>query len=266
MYMITAVIETPRGQGQKFDFDPESGCFKLKKMMPSGMVFPFDFGFVPGTIGDDGDPIDVMVISEAETFTGCAIDCRLIGAITAKQTERDGTEVRNDRLVAVPEVSMQYKAVHSLNDLPKDILSQIENFFYSYNTQAGKEFKVLARVTPERAWRLVKKGKVEESQKVMIRLFLPIYDKDGMKFPDHYYTTLHKKLSKKFGGLTVYTRSIAKGFWKAKAKVTIKENVLIHEVMAANVDKLFWQKIKSSMMKKFAQRDLLITSSKISRI
>jgi inorganic pyrophosphatase len=266
MEVITAIIETPRGKGQKFDFEPASGYFKLKKIMPAGMVFPFDFGYIPGTIGEDGDPVDVLVISELETFTGCAVDCRLIGAIEASQKEPDGKEMRNDRLIAIPEVSIQFADVRSLNELPDEILSQIESFFCNYNRQAGKEFKVLNRATAAEAVALVKQAVERNTPTMLIHFPLPLYKQDGKKFPSNYYTTLHQKLVKKFGGLTVYSRSPAEGFWQADDKKVIKEDMLVHEVMASEVDELFWQKLKSSLMKKFEQQDVIITCSRISRI
>src|SRR5690606_37300903 len=105
---VLVVIETPRGKDHKYDYDPVSGYFQLKKVMPAGLVFPFDFGYIPGTKGGDSDPLDVLVISELQTITGCAMDCRIIGAFTAEQTERDGQKMRNDRFVAIPIVSQQY--------------------------------------------------------------------------------------------------------------------------------------------------------------
>lgn len=97
MKVVNAIIESPKGQGHKYDFEPETKFFKLMKVLPAGLVFPFDFGFIPKTKGEDGDPLDVVVISEIPTFPGCSMDCRIIGAITANQTEKDGETVRNDR-------------------------------------------------------------------------------------------------------------------------------------------------------------------------
>jgi len=102
------IIETPKGSHQKFNYEPKSGSFLLSKLMPAGMVFPFDFGFLPGTVGDDGDPLDVMLISELNTFTGCMVGCRIIGGIKAQQRKKNGKITRNDRFIAVPEISLTY--------------------------------------------------------------------------------------------------------------------------------------------------------------
>jgi inorganic pyrophosphatase len=79
------VVETPRGDRNKYKLDEQTGRFKLSKVMPEGMVFPFDFGYFPETKGEDGDPLDVLVLSDEPTSPGCLIDCRLIGVMLARQ-------------------------------------------------------------------------------------------------------------------------------------------------------------------------------------
>jgi inorganic pyrophosphatase len=155
MYAITAVVETPKGSAQKYDYDPKYKWFKLKKMLPSGMIFPFDFGFIPKTKGQDGDPLDIIIISELKSFPGCVMDCRVIGGITAEQTEK-GKTVRNDRFLAVPEASQMFAEVKSVEDLPVDIIEQLENFFINYNKEEGKTFKPLQRINAKKAYRLIK--------------------------------------------------------------------------------------------------------------
>jgi inorganic pyrophosphatase len=148
---ITALIESPKGFSQKFDYDPKERRFRLNKILPAGLVFPFDFGMIPGTKGEDGDPLDIIVIAESATFPGCLVDCRIIGALQAEQTERDGTTMRNDRFIGIPKVSPLFSEVTTLEDLPEAILNQLEAFFTNYNAQAGKEFKVTARLNAAEA-------------------------------------------------------------------------------------------------------------------
>lgn len=154
---ITAMIECPKGFTQKFDYDPETQRFRLSKILPAGLVFPFDFGMIPGTKGADGDPLDIIVISESATFPGCLIDCRLIGALQAEQTERNGETMRNDRFVGVPNVTQLFSEIDTLNQLPEAILNQLETFFKNYNEQAGKQFKVTARLNAMQAAQLLNK-------------------------------------------------------------------------------------------------------------
>lgn len=155
MQTITAIVETPKGSAEKYDYDKKNKWFKLKKIMPAGMVFPFDFGFIPGTKGGDGDPLDIIIISEFKSFPGCAMDCRIIGGILAKQTEK-GKTVRNDRFIAIPEASQLFADIKSIDDLPKDIIEQLKNFFINYNEEAGKKFKPLKNISAKDAYKLIK--------------------------------------------------------------------------------------------------------------
>lgn len=149
------IVESPKGSGHKYDYEPDLGLFKLNKVLPAGLVFPFDFGFIPNTIGGDGDPLDIIVISEITSFPGCAMDCRIIGALKAEQTERSGETMRNDRLIAIPEVSQLFDEIQEVEQLPEDFLKQLESFFVNYNEQAGKKFKVLERLNASQASDLI---------------------------------------------------------------------------------------------------------------
>jgi inorganic pyrophosphatase len=156
MEPINITIESPKGSGHKYDFEPELNRFKLKKILPAGMVFPFDFGFIPNTKGEDGDPLDVVVISEISCFPGCCIDCRIIGAIKVNQTERDGKTMRNDRYFAVPVVSHLFSNINSIHELPEAILNQIESFFRNYNEQADKKLDIIQRINGPEAYQMIK--------------------------------------------------------------------------------------------------------------
>lgn len=149
--IITAMIECPKGFNQKFDFDPESQRFKLSKILPAGLIFPFDFGMIPWTKGEDRDPLDVIVIDERGTFPGCMMEIRIVGALQAEQTERDGKTMRDDRLIGVPVVSQLFPRVNDLRERPENILNQLEHFFWNYNEPAGKQFNVTARYSAAEA-------------------------------------------------------------------------------------------------------------------
>src|SRR6202030_2361459 len=102
--LLQVIVETPKGSRNKFSFDPEQEIFALKKVLPAGMVFPYDFGFLPKTIAPDGDPIDVLLLMDEPAFPGIAVRARLIGIIEGEQM--DGKKrIRNDRLVAVAEAN-----------------------------------------------------------------------------------------------------------------------------------------------------------------
>ena len=152
------VIETPKGGHNKFKFDPNLGVFMMNGVLPEGMAFPYDFGFLPSTKGDDGDPLDVLLFMDEPAFTGCLIPSRLIGVIEAEQTEKDKTRERNDRLVAVPVKSRVYSECKSLKDIEKNRIDEIEQFFVSYNRVHGKKFKVIDIHGPNKAEKLAREG------------------------------------------------------------------------------------------------------------
>jgi inorganic pyrophosphatase len=98
--MIQVIVGTPRGSRNQYKYDKQTRQLNLSKVMPEGMIFPYDFGFIPETEGEDGDPLDVLVLIDEPTFPGCQVECRLIGVIEAEQ-EQSGKKIRNDRLIAV---------------------------------------------------------------------------------------------------------------------------------------------------------------------
>jgi inorganic pyrophosphatase len=152
-----AIIETPKGYRNKFDYDPDSNLFMLGGLLPEGMMFPFDFGFIPSTLGDDGDPLDIMVLMDAPAHVGCLMDVRIIGVILAKQTQ-DGKTESNDRLLGVAIHSYEHEDLESINDVSKTLLDQVEEFFVSYNKQRGKKFKITGLGGPRRAIKFLKAG------------------------------------------------------------------------------------------------------------
>jgi inorganic pyrophosphatase len=102
----------------------------LGGLLPEGMMFPFDFGFIPSTLGDDGDPLDILVLMDAPAHPGCLIDVRIIGIINAEQSEEGKTEA-NDRLMGVAVHSYQHEDISTIDDVSKTLLSQVEEFFTS---------------------------------------------------------------------------------------------------------------------------------------
>ncbi|HEX6184040.1 MAG TPA: inorganic diphosphatase [Pyrinomonadaceae bacterium] len=155
---LNVVIDTPKGSRNKYAYDEKTGLFKLGGVLPAGASFPFDFGFVPSTLGGDGDPLDVLVLMDEPAFTGCLVHVRLVGIIEAEQTERDGETERNDRLIGVAAESRLQRHVRALGSLNPDLVEEIEHFFISYNQVKGKEFKPLGRFGPRKALRLVEEG------------------------------------------------------------------------------------------------------------
>lgn len=156
--ILNAVIETPKGSRNKYKYEPQQGLFLLHTVLPAGAVFPFDFGYIPETQGQDGDPLDVLILMDEPGFTGCLVCVRLVGVIEAEQTNPDGKILRNDRLVAVAESSKDHADVITLKEVSQELLDEITHFFVSYEEMEGKQFRPLGQRGPKRALRLVKDG------------------------------------------------------------------------------------------------------------
>jgi|694.fasta_scaffold61896_4 inorganic pyrophosphatase len=157
---IHSVIESPRGCQNKYKLNEEHGYFELHRVLPYGMFFPLDFGFIPGTRADDGDPLDVLVFMDEPTFTGCVAKVRLIGAITAEQRSKALPQwTRNDRLLAVSVVSHTHQKIGSIDDIDPGLIGELEQFFVSYNKVQGKEFKIIERVGIDSAKDLLERAK-----------------------------------------------------------------------------------------------------------
>jgi len=155
--LLQVVIETPAGSRNKFAFDPDQSVFALKKVLPAGMVFPYDFGFLPQTLAPDGDPIDVLLLMDEPAYPGCLVASRLIGVIEGEQI--DGKKkVRNDRLVAVANANHMYANIRKLEDLPGKWLEELQVFFVNYHNLEGKKYELLGCKGADVAYTLIKKA------------------------------------------------------------------------------------------------------------
>ena len=155
--LLRVVIETPKGSRNKFAFNSKEHIYELKKVLPAGMTFPYDFGFVPSTKADDGDPVDVLVLMDEPAFPGCVLTCRLIGVIEGEQGDKKKKE-RNDRIVAVEKDAHSWADIKTIDDLGKQFCRELEEFFVNYHRLSGKQYRVLGTKGPGQARRLVKSG------------------------------------------------------------------------------------------------------------
>jgi len=140
--MLQVVIETPKGSRNKFAFNVDDHIFELKKVLPAGMAFPYDFGFVPSTKADDGDPVDVLVLMDEPAFPGCALKCRPIGVIQGLQGDKKN-KVRNDRIIAIEKDAHSWADIKTIGDLSKQFLRELEEFFVDYHKLSGEQYLVL---------------------------------------------------------------------------------------------------------------------------
>ncbi|WP_456481505.1 inorganic diphosphatase [Methanopyrus sp.] len=136
--VVYAVIEIPRGSRNKYEYDEERGFFKLDRVLYSPFHYPLDYGFIPRTLYDDGDPLDILVIMQDPTFPGCVIEARPIGLM--KMLDKGE---QDDKVLAVPTEDPRFKDVEDLDDVPKHLLDEIAHMFSEYKRLEGKETEVL---------------------------------------------------------------------------------------------------------------------------
>lgn len=151
------IIETPKGSRNKYAFDAEERIFGLTKVLPAGMEFPYDFGFIPSTKGGDGDPLDALVLMDEPAFAGCRLSCRVVGVIEAEQGEKGATE-RNDRIVCVEQGNHSFTHVKHIDDMGAQFEKEIEEFFVNYHKLSGEQYRILGLKGPAQARKIIKAG------------------------------------------------------------------------------------------------------------
>ena len=156
---VRVVVEANAGSRNKLKYLPDIGAFELHHVLPLGTSFPYDFGFLPSTLGEDGDPLDAVVFADEPVPPGTIVACRLIGVIEAQQGRPGEAKKRNDRFLAVARMSHVYRDWHNVGDVPARALDELEAFFVSYNAQRGTEFEVLGRAGAARAAQLMAQGR-----------------------------------------------------------------------------------------------------------
>ena len=135
--MIEVFVEIPRGSRNKYEWDSRTGRFRLDRMLFSAVHYPGDYGFVTGAWGEDGDPLDALVILNEPTFPGCSIDARVVGVFYMHDDKG-----RDTKILAVPDSDPRWRHVHELNDVPKHMLDEIAHFFSIYKDLEGKKVSV----------------------------------------------------------------------------------------------------------------------------
>jgi inorganic pyrophosphatase len=136
--IINVLIEIPAGSKNKYEFDKDLNAFALDRVLFSSVQYPYDYGFIPNTLADDGDPLDGMVIIDQPTFPGCVIAARPIGMLEMI----DGGD-RDEKILCVPDKDPRYANVKSLKDIPSHRLDEIAEFFKTYKNLEKKVTEIL---------------------------------------------------------------------------------------------------------------------------
>ncbi len=153
------VVESPRGSTVKLKYDAALGVMSMSRPLTHGLIYPFDWGFVPGTEGPDGDPLDAIVVWDSATFPGIVLPCRAIGIVRIDQREPGkAARQRNDRVVALPLKAPRFDQVRSIRDLPKRTREELEHFFLAVTALEKKDVRILGWDGPPAALRYLKHG------------------------------------------------------------------------------------------------------------
>ena len=147
MDTVDVIIEIPRGSQNKYEYDHESHTIKLDRHLLVSMGYPAEYGFIPDTLGGDGDPLDALVLTEYPTFPGCLIESKIVGMCV--MTDEKG---QDEKLIAVPDYDPRWKSVNDIDDVPKEVLDRIAHFFTVYkDLDEGKWMKVEGFVGRDKA-------------------------------------------------------------------------------------------------------------------
>jgi inorganic pyrophosphatase len=149
--VLRVVVESPRGSRAKLKYEPRLGAFAFSRPLPLGLVYPYDWGFVPGTRAADGDPVDAMVYCDAGTQPGVIVACRPIALLCVEQDGRDGGRQRNDRLIVVPAADPR-----APDDLAPRVRTELEKFF---RAAAKQEIEILGWSTARDADALIERSR-----------------------------------------------------------------------------------------------------------
>jgi inorganic pyrophosphatase len=155
---VHVVVESPRGSTVKLKYDPTLEAFGLSRPLAEGLVYPYDWGFVPSTRASDGDPLDVMVVWDRPSFPGVVLRCRLLGVVAAEQNNKHHPErrERNDRLIAVPVEAPRQAAIERVDDLPVRLREELESFFLATVAFENKDLTFRGWSGVEAAYDLVR--------------------------------------------------------------------------------------------------------------
>jgi len=150
--IVRMIVEIPKNSGNKYEYDGKLGVFRLDRALYSPMHYPGDYGFIPGTRADDGDPLDVLALVEEPSFPGCLIEVRPVGILNMVDND-----LADHKIVAVPNRNPRYDEVHTMDQIFPHVRREIEHFFAIYKELEGKKTKMLG-------W-----GRPMESREVIVK-------------------------------------------------------------------------------------------------
>ena len=160
--VVTAVIEIPRGSRNKYELDKASGQFRLDRVLFSAVHYPGDYGFIPRTLHEDNDPLDIIVSINEPTFPGCQIDFRPLGVL--KMLDRGEPD---DKIIAVPSNDPFYHEYFDIADLSQHYLKEVEHFFHIYKDLEGRRVEIVGWEKSEVAMKVIQDSIVRYEEKYL---------------------------------------------------------------------------------------------------
>jgi inorganic pyrophosphatase len=157
---LRVVVEAPRSSSLKLDFNPKLGVFTISRELPLGTAYPFDWGFIPGTRGDDGDPVDAMVLHHQPSYPGVVLPCRILGMVEIEQREGKAKPEVNNRVIATPNWHEALSTLEEARDLPSSVRKQIEQFFVSSVAFTGKKLTIKGWGSSKKTKAFIEKNRV----------------------------------------------------------------------------------------------------------
>lgn len=160
---INVVVEIPKGSKQKYEFDEELGAIKLDRTLYSPMYFPFEYGFIKDTLGEDGDPLDVVLLASFPTFPGCVVQSEIIGIL--EMEDEAGVDTK---IIAVPaeKINPRFKEIKDVNDLPEHQKKEIKEFFETYKNLEPEKWVKLKEFKPKaEAEKMIEEGTKKYKEK-----------------------------------------------------------------------------------------------------
>lgn len=131
--LVRMIVEIPKGSANKIEYDGELGLFRLDRSLYSPMHYPGDYGFIPGTLAEDGDPLDVLTLVSEPSFTGCLIEVRPVGVLN--MVDRDEAD---QKIIAVPTRNPRYDQIHTMDQVFPHVRRELEHFFSIYKELEGR--------------------------------------------------------------------------------------------------------------------------------
>lgn len=150
MRWVEALVEIPKGSRNKYEFDKTRQCLRLDRVLYSPLHYPTDYGFILNTLAEDGDALDVLIVTHEPTFPGCLVPIRPVGVLDMQDEHG-----RDQKILAVPAVDPRFSEVEDLAGLPRHFLLEIEHFFAVYKALEEKATEILGWQGNEEAWRII---------------------------------------------------------------------------------------------------------------